>query len=45
MQEIAAILECTDSEFLPVTFRHRIQEAGGRERLQRRFLELRNQLH
>jgi SpoVK/Ycf46/Vps4 family AAA+-type ATPase len=40
MQEIAAMLECTDAEFLPEAFRARVQEQGGRERLQHRFLEL-----
>jgi len=44
MQEIAAMLECTDAEFLPEAFRERVQEQGGRERLQHRFLELRNHL-
>lgn len=44
MQEIAAMLECTDAEFLPETHRAKVQQAGGRERLQRRFLELRNHL-
>jgi AAA+ superfamily predicted ATPase len=44
MQEIAAMLECTDAEFLPQSFRERVQEQGGRERLQQRFLELRNHL-
>jgi AAA+ superfamily predicted ATPase len=44
MQEIAAMLECTDVEFLPEAFRSRVQESGGRERLQHRFLELRNHL-
>ena len=44
MQEIAAMLECTDAEFLPETFRKRVQEDGGRERLQQRFYELRNHL-
>ena len=42
MQEIAAMLECTDAEFLPKAFRQRVQEEGGRERLQHRFLELRS---
>lgn len=41
MQEIAAMLECTDVEFLPEAFRKRVQEPGGRERLQHRFLEIR----
>jgi AAA+ superfamily predicted ATPase len=40
MQEIAAMLECTDAEFLPEAFRKRVQEQGGRERLQHRFFEL-----
>ena len=40
MQEIAAMLECTDAEFLPEAFRARVREQGGRERLQHRFLEL-----
>jgi AAA+ superfamily predicted ATPase len=44
MQEIAAMLECTDAEFLPEAFRRRVQEQGGRERLQHRFLELRGLL-
>ena len=44
MQEIAAMLECTDAEFLPEVFRKRVQEPGGRETLQHRFLELRNHL-
>ena len=44
MQEIAAMLECTDAEFLPEIFRKRVQEEGGRERLQHRFFELRNHL-
>ena len=44
MQEIAAMLECTDVEFLPGALRPRVQEAGGRERLQHRFFELRNHM-
>jgi AAA+ superfamily predicted ATPase len=40
MQEIAAMLECTDAEFLPEAFRSRVQEPGGRARLQHRFFEL-----
>jgi AAA+ superfamily predicted ATPase len=44
MQEIAAMLECTDAEFLPQSFRERVQDQGGRERLQQRFWELRNHL-
>jgi SpoVK/Ycf46/Vps4 family AAA+-type ATPase len=44
MQEIAAMLECTDAEFLPEPFRQRVTGLGGREQLQHRFLELRNHL-
>ena len=44
MQEIAALLECTDLEFLSVPLRAQMSEPGARERLQRRFLELRNNL-
>ncbi len=44
LQEIAALLECTDAEFLPEAFRQRVQEDGGRARLQGRFLELREHL-
>jgi AAA+ superfamily predicted ATPase len=44
LQEIAAMLECTDAEFLPEAFRKRVQEDGGRARLQGRFLELRDHL-
>ena len=44
MQEIAAMLECTDVEFLPEALRPKVREAGGRERLQHRFFELRNQM-
>ncbi|MEI9811611.1 MAG: hypothetical protein WDO18_02565 [Acidobacteriota bacterium] len=44
MQEVAAMLECTDAEFLPARLRAIVQASGGRERLQHRFIELRNQL-
>jgi SpoVK/Ycf46/Vps4 family AAA+-type ATPase len=44
MQEVAAMLECTETEFLPEALRQRLKELGGRERLQHRFLELRNQM-
>jgi SpoVK/Ycf46/Vps4 family AAA+-type ATPase len=41
MQEIAAILECSDREFLPGTMKKKLEVAGGREALQQRFVELR----
>jgi SpoVK/Ycf46/Vps4 family AAA+-type ATPase len=44
MQEVAAMLECTDAEFLPERFRGLVQAPGGRERLQHRFIELKNHL-
>jgi SpoVK/Ycf46/Vps4 family AAA+-type ATPase len=44
MQEVAAMLECTETEFLPAALQQRLKDLGGRERLQHRFLELRNQM-
>jgi hypothetical protein len=41
MQEIAAILECSDREFLPATMTKKLDAAGGRDALQQRFVELR----
>jgi len=41
LQEIAAILECTDVEFLPPEVMEKIQAVGGREKLQERFARLR----
>jgi AAA+ superfamily predicted ATPase len=41
LQEIAAILECTDVEFLPPEVMEKVQAAGGREKLQERFARLR----
>jgi SpoVK/Ycf46/Vps4 family AAA+-type ATPase len=37
LQEIAAILECTDREFLPEAIRQKAEAAGGRARLQERL--------
>ena len=36
-QELAAIIECTDLEFLPPAKRKKMDELGGRERLQERL--------
>jgi ATP-dependent 26S proteasome regulatory subunit len=36
-QELAAIIECTDVEFLPPAKRQRMETAGGREKLQERL--------
>ena len=41
LQEIAAILECTDLEFLPTDIKEKVKAAGGREKLQKRYTELR----
>jgi AAA+ superfamily predicted ATPase len=41
MQEIAAILECSDRDFLPTAMNKMLDAAGGREALQHRFVELR----
>ena len=40
LQEIAAILECTDRQFLPPHVLARIESAGGRVRLQERLTAL-----
>jgi SpoVK/Ycf46/Vps4 family AAA+-type ATPase len=40
-QEIAAVLECTDREFLPVAWREKVMAPGGRALLQERLAELR----
>ncbi len=44
MQEIAAILECTDKQFLPPAVQARIDAAGGRPALQERYAALRRYL-
>jgi AAA+ superfamily predicted ATPase len=36
-QELAAIIECTDIEFLPPSKKERMDKAGGREKLQERL--------
>jgi AAA+ superfamily predicted ATPase len=41
LQEIAAILECTDLEFLPPDVMAKVQAVGGREELQERYARLR----
>jgi AAA+ superfamily predicted ATPase len=37
LQELAAIIECTDAEFLPPSKVERIEKLGGREKLQERL--------
>ena len=36
-QELAAIIECTDIEFLPPTKQEKLAKFGGREKLQERL--------
>jgi hypothetical protein len=40
LQEIAAIIECTDSQFLPPAVREQIAADGGRGKLQARMMAL-----
>ncbi len=41
MQEIAAVLECTEKRFLPEHWRAKVNEPGGRSRLQERLAAIR----
>jgi len=41
MQEIAAVLECTEKRFLPERWRQRVDQPGGRSRLQERAAAIR----
>jgi SpoVK/Ycf46/Vps4 family AAA+-type ATPase len=44
MQEIAAILECTDRQFLPPEILEKMNAYGGREKLQERYTQLRRMI-
>lgn len=44
MQELAAVLECTDAEFLPQAWRERVAQPSERTRLQERMVALRQLL-
>jgi AAA+ superfamily predicted ATPase len=44
LQEIAAVLECTDRQFLGPDARARVEEAGGREKLQERLTVLKRMI-
>ncbi|MGH7552756.1 MAG: hypothetical protein ACREMQ_06975, partial [Longimicrobiales bacterium] len=37
LQEIAAMIECTDREFMPQHILHRLEQLGGRDALQERL--------
>jgi AAA+ superfamily predicted ATPase len=41
MQEIAAVLECTEKRFLPDHWKQKVNEPGGRSRLQERLAAIR----
>jgi AAA+ superfamily predicted ATPase len=41
MQEIAAVLECTEKRFLPERWKEQVSQAGGRSRLQERLAAIR----
>jgi AAA+ superfamily predicted ATPase len=41
MQELVAVLECTDRDFLPDDWRNQIDQPDGRSRLQKRLVSLR----
>jgi SpoVK/Ycf46/Vps4 family AAA+-type ATPase len=41
MQEIAAVLECTEKRFLPARWREQIDKPGGRAQLQERLAAIR----
>jgi SpoVK/Ycf46/Vps4 family AAA+-type ATPase len=43
-QELAAIIECTDSEFLPPTKRDKLDKMGGRDKLQERLTAIKQLL-
>ena len=42
MQEIAAVLECTEKRFLPDRWKEKVNEPGGRSRLQERLAAIRD---
>jgi AAA+ superfamily predicted ATPase len=44
LQELAAVLECTQTQFLPPDWRRRMAEPDGRTRLQERLVALRRML-
>jgi SpoVK/Ycf46/Vps4 family AAA+-type ATPase len=44
MQELVAVLECTDRDFLTTAWRQQIQEPDGRVQLQQRLMALREML-
>jgi len=41
MQEIAAVLECTEKRFLPERWKEQVEKPGGRSHLQERLAAIR----
>ncbi|MCW5977898.1 MAG: ATP-binding protein [Bryobacteraceae bacterium] len=44
LQEVAAMMECTDKQFLPPEIRERIDALGGRKKLEERYALLRRMI-
>ena len=44
LQELAAVLECTQLNFLPPKWRERVSKPGGRAQLQERMMAIRSLL-
>lgn len=44
LQEIAAVLECTEIAFLPTAWRAKVEQPNGRSRLQERFVAIQQML-
>jgi hypothetical protein len=42
MQEIAAVLECTEKRFLPDRWKEQVSQPGGRARLQERLAAIKS---
>jgi ATP-dependent 26S proteasome regulatory subunit len=45
MQELAAVLECTQLSFLPADLRSKVSQPDGRARIQERFMTIRQLLN
>jgi ATP-dependent 26S proteasome regulatory subunit len=44
LQEIAAVLECTEVAFLPASWRMKVEQPNGRSQLQERFVAIQQML-
>jgi hypothetical protein len=45
MQELAAVLECTQMSFLPPAWREKVKQPAGRSQLQERMMALKSLLN